>query len=191
MILYVNACVRAESRTNRLAKALLNKLGAFEEVRLTDLEIQPLNEESLNYREAQIGKQNYDDGIFHLPKQFAEADVIVVSAPYWDGQFPAILKTYLENIYAIGIVTKYNEDGLPQGLCKAKKLYYITTAGGRYNPRFSFDYIDYLVKNMFGIKETELICAEYLDIVGNDAEEILSKVIRNIDSCFDAAQVHL
>ena len=38
MILYVNACVRTESRTNRLAKALLAKLGAFEEVRLTDLE---------------------------------------------------------------------------------------------------------------------------------------------------------
>ena len=36
--------------------------------------------------------------------------------------------------------------------------------------------------NMFGIKETELICAEYLDIEGNDVEEILSKVISNINS---------
>ncbi len=35
-------------------------------------------------------------------------------------------------------------------------------------------------KNMFGIKETELIYAEYLDIEGNDAEKILSKAIRNI-----------
>lgn len=181
MILYVNACVRTESRTNRLAKALLNQFGVFEEVKLTDIELKPLNQERLDYRTAQIEKGNYDDSIFKLSNQFAEADLIVVSAPYWDGQFPAILKIYIENIYSLGIVTKYDENGCPQGLCKAKKLYYVTTAGGRYNPRFSFDYIDYLVKNMFGIKETELIYAEYLDIEGNDAEEILSEVISNID----------
>ena len=40
MVLYINACVRAESRTDRLAKALLNKFGAFDEVKLTDIEIQ-------------------------------------------------------------------------------------------------------------------------------------------------------
>lgn len=181
MVLYINACVRTESRTNRLAKALLKKFEVFEEVKLTDMELKPLNEERLDYRTAQIEKRNYDDSIFKLSNQFAEADLIVVSAPYWDGQFPAILKTYIENIYSIGIVTKYDENGRPQGLCKAKKLYYVTTAGGKYDPRFSFDYIDYLVKNMFGIKETELICAEYLDIEGNDAEEILSKVISSID----------
>ena len=181
MVLYINACVRAESRTDRLAKALLSKFGAFEEVKLTDIELEPLNEERLDYRNAQIEKQNYNDSIFKLSKQFAEADLIIVAAPYWDGQFPAVLKTYMENVYSIGIVTKYDENGCPQGLCNAKKLYYVTTAGGKYDPRFSFDYIDYLVKNMFGIKETELIYAEYLDIEGNDAEEILSAAISNID----------
>ena len=184
MILYINACIRTESRTNRLAKALLDKLGTYEEVRLTDMEIKPLNEERLDYRAAQIEKQNYNDRIFKLSKQFAQADLIIISAPYWDGQFPAILKTYIENIYSIGIVTKYDEYGKPQGLCKAKKLYYVTTAGGRYNPRFSFDYIDYLVKNMFGIQETELIYAEYLDIEGNDAKKILSQAISDIDERF-------
>lgn len=49
MILYVNACVRTQSRTNRPAKALLNKFGAFEEVRLTDMELKPLNEERPDY----------------------------------------------------------------------------------------------------------------------------------------------
>ncbi len=184
MVLYLNASVRIESRTNRLAKALLNKLGAFEEVKLTDMELKPLDEERLNYREAQIAEKNYSDHIFDLSKQFAQADLIVIAAPYWDGQFPAVLKTYLENIYCIGIVSKYDAEGCPQGLCRAKKLYYVTTAGGRYNPRFSFDYIDYLAKNMFGIPKTELICARYLDIEGNDAEEILAKAMSEIDSSF-------
>lgn len=181
MILYVNACVRKESRTNRLAKTLLERLGDYEEVRLIEKELLPLNEERLDYRSAQIEKQNYEDRIFELPKQFAEADLIVVSAPYWDGQFPAVLKTYIENIYLTGIVSKYDENGCPKGLCKAKKLYYVTTAGGQYDPRFSFDYLDYLVKTMFGIRETELICAEYLDIKGNNAEEILSRAIDKIE----------
>lgn len=38
-------------------------------------------------RTTQIEKQNYDDGIFELSKQFAEADLIVVSVPYWAGSF--------------------------------------------------------------------------------------------------------
>lgn len=50
MILYINACVRTESRTDRLARAVLSKLGAFEEVKLTDMEMKPLNEERLDYR---------------------------------------------------------------------------------------------------------------------------------------------
>lgn len=184
MILYINACVRTRSRTDKLAGALLHKLGAFEEVKLTGMPLEPLNDERLEYRLAQTEKGNFEDEVFRLAKQFAAADLIVVSAPYWDGQFPAILKTYIENIYTIGIVTEYDEHGHPRGLCRAKKLYYVTTAGGHYNAAFSFDYIDYLVKNMFGIKETELICAEYLDIEGNDAEEILATAIRNIEERF-------
>ncbi len=52
----------------------------------------------------------------NFSKQFAKADRIVISAPYWDGQ-------------------------------------------------------------LFGIKETELIYAEYLDIEGNNAAKILAETI--------------
>ncbi len=179
-ILYVNSCVRKESRTDRLSKVLLNKLGAYEEERLTDIDIKPLNEERLNYRMSQQEKGNYKDKIFDLAKRFAEADVIVISAPYWDGQFPAILKIYLENIYAIGVVTAYGPDGGPQGLCKAKKLYYVSTAGGNFDPRFSYDYVSSLVKEMFGIPETELIYAENLDMEGNDPESILAEAMNKL-----------
>ncbi len=66
MVLYINACIRSESRTNRLAKALLDKLGVFEKVKLTDMELKTLHEERLDYRAAQIEKRNYDDRIFEL-----------------------------------------------------------------------------------------------------------------------------
>lgn len=180
MILYVNACVRTGSRTDRIARAFLEKLGGYEEITLTDMELKPLNEERLNKRTALIDSGDYSDPMFSLAKQFASADLIVVAAPYWDGSFPAILKTYIENIYVTGIVSKYAEDGTPVGLCKARKLYYVTTAGGPYIPEFSYGYLEALSKFMLGIKETELIFAENLDIWGSDPEAIVAEAIRNL-----------
>lgn len=180
MILYINACPRNDSRTDILAKALLGTIGEYTEVKLTSLNLKPLDDERLARRTALIAQQNYDDEMFSLSKQFALADEIVISAPYWDGSFPAVLKTYIENIYVTGIVSKYGENGAPVGLCRAKKLYYVTTAGGPYNPNFSYDYIRFLAINMFGIKETELVFTEFMDIVGNDPDAILKKKIDEI-----------
>lgn len=181
-ILYINSCIREESRTDKLAKVLLAKLGPYNEVILEKANIKPLNRERLDHRTALLEKGDLTDESFMLAKQFADADVIVISAPYWDTSFPAVLKTYIENIYVIGIVTEYGEDGLPVGLCKADKLYYVTTAGGPYEPEYSYGYIKKLALNRFGIKDVELIFAENLDLVGNDPDEILQAAINEIDS---------
>ena len=47
MTLYINACARPGSRTDRLARALLATLGDYEELRLYDLPLLPLNAERL------------------------------------------------------------------------------------------------------------------------------------------------
>lgn len=180
MVLYINACVRTESRTDRIARALLKKLGAFEELKLTDMGLKPLDEAGLNRRTELLSAGNYDDPMFDLAKQFASADTIVISAPLWDGSFPAILKTYVENIYITGIVSKYGEDGVPIGLCKAGKLYYVTTAGGPNMPQFGYGYFEALAKGVLGIGETEMICAENLDIFGNDPEAIVAEAIEKL-----------
>jgi len=181
MILYINCCVREESRTERLARAVLNNLGGeYTQLRLYDEKPQPLDKEKLEYRTALIDKGDYSDKIFDYAKQFAEADIIVISAPYWDLSFPAVLKNYIENIYVTGIVSAYGEDGMPIGLCKATELYYVTTAGGPYDSTYSYGYIENLCKNFFGILSTHLIKAEMLDIVGNDAEEILNSAINSL-----------
>ena len=122
----------------------------------------------------------YDDTMFDYAKQFAAADVIVIAAPFWDLSFPAILKIYLENIYVTGIVSQFGADGKPCGLCRAKKLYYVTTAGGQYTPDYSYEYVKELATVHFGIKETELIKAEMLDVEGYDPEEIVRNTIRHI-----------
>ena len=180
MILYINACMRGESRTDRIAKALLQKLGGdYAEVKLSGA-FAPLTEEMLARRTALIEAGDYSDPMFAAAKQFAAADEIVVAAPFWDYSFPADLKVYFENIYVTGLVSRYGPDGMPVGLCSAKKLYYVTTAGGPYVPAFSYDWVKALAQFAFGIPETELISAEMLDVDGFDAEKIVADTIAKL-----------
>jgi len=182
MILYVNACVREGSRTQKIASALLEKLGGkYEEVRLAGEGFCPLSDDMLKKRTDLIAKRDYSDPMFSAAKKFALADVIVIAAPYWDLSFPAVLKTYLENIYVTGIVSEYGPDGIPHGLCRAGSLYYVTTSGGPYMPDFSYDYVKGLAAHCFGIRKTSLIKAEMLDVQGFDADGIVKDAILSLD----------
>lgn len=179
-ILYVNCCVRDESRTNRVAQALLHKMNQeYEELKLYEENLTPLTKETLEKRTQFIENRDYSSPMFKYAKQFAKADIVVISAPYWDLSFPAELKIYIENIYVTGITSRYGANGVPIGLCKAKKLYYVTTAGGSYPPDYSYDYIKDLAK-CFGIMETELIKVEMLDVDGVCADDFVSKAINNM-----------
>ena len=178
-VLYINACARKSSRTARLAGALLNKLGGDrEEVFLPEAGLVPVNEEIILKRDAAQRTGDYSDALFSYAKQFAAADAIVIAAPYWDLSFPSSLKVYFENIYVQGIVTRFHADGTQEGLCKAKRLYYVTTAGGKLETKYGYEYVRTLVTECFGVRETELLSAEMLDIDGFDAEEILAAAMR-------------
>jgi len=181
MILYVNACVRGESRTDRIARVLLGRLGGKqEEVRLSEDTPEPLSAKRLARRTALIERGDYADPMFRYARQFQRADTIVIAAPYWDLSFPAVLRTYLENVYVTGLVSEYTPEGIPHGLCRARKLWYVTTAGGPYVPDFSYDYIRSLATRCFGIPETELVFAEMLDVEGFDAETIVRETADRI-----------
>lgn len=180
MTLYINCCVRSGSRTDRLAKAVLDKMGEYTELYLPAEDIKPLSEEMLEKRTALLAEGKFGDPMLKYARQFASADRIVIAAPFWDGSFPSLLKVYIENIYAVGIVSRYSETGMPVGMCRAEELVYVTTAGGPYFPEFSFGYIKALAENCFGIKNTRLIKAEMLDIDGMDAEKILLEAIQNV-----------
>lgn len=181
MTLYINACVRKNSRTDELARELLRQLDPeFRERKLAEEPLSVLSDERLEYRTKQIEEGNFDDPMFAYAREFASADKIVISAPYWDLSFPAILRMYIENIYVTGIVSRYGEDGIPQGLCRAESLYYVTTAGGPYDPRYSYEYLKELCTECFGIRDVHLLKAEMLDVVGSDVAGILQDAKRKI-----------
>lgn len=172
-ILFVNACVRENSRTLDMAKIVLEKLNnAYTEVNLQKTDLKPLNRESLEKREELVLQGNFSDKMFSLAKDFAAADKIVIAAPYWDLAFPALLKIYLEQITVSGITFRYAK-GVPQGLCRAKRLIYVTTAGGIIYDNFGFEYVKALAQKLYGIDEVLFFKAENLDIDGNDVNNIL------------------
>ena len=175
MILLINACVRKESRTKRLADALIEKLDReIEEVKLWEADFPEVDEAFLEKRDALITGKEWSDPMFDLAKQFAAAETIVVATPYWDLSFPAALKQYFEQINVTGITFRYTPDGVPEPLCKAKRLFYVTTAGGTFVPEeFGFGYVKMLARSFYGIEDVKIIKAVGLDTDGADSEGIM------------------
>ena len=173
--LFINACVRENSRTLVLAKKILSDIsGEITEVNLNRENLAPLKRELLEKRENLIKSENMNDPIFDHARQFANADEIVIAAPFWDLSFPAILKAYMERITVSGITFEYI-NGRPHGLCKAKKLTYVTTSGGRIVMDFGYAYIKAMAKNFYGIGETKAYMAMNLDVNMITAHELLTK----------------
>lgn len=175
MILFINACVKKESRTLRLARCLLSQLnGTYEEVKLNEIDFPVSDQAFLNRRDSLIAARDYVDSMFKLAKQFAGADEIVIAAPYWDLSFPASLKQYIEQINVLGITFSYTPEGTPLGLCNAKRLTYVMTAGGTFVPEeYGYGYVKTLAQSFYGIPEVRLIKATGLDIDGADVESIM------------------
>lgn len=182
MILLVNACVRKDSRTKRLADALIEKLdGEVEEVKLWEAVLPAADEAFLKKRDALIAGEEWSHPGFKLARQFAAAETIVVAAPYWDLSFPAVLKQYFEQVNVTGITFHYAPEGLPETLCKAKRLFYVMTAGGTFAPdEYGFGYVKALAKSFYGIEDIRLIKAVGLDIDGADVEGIMEKAMREV-----------
>lgn len=128
-LVLIDCCIRRQdSRTRALAKPLVEALSDRYEVAVIDLTRDapvPVTEELFRLR-SQYGLTSRDRDMGTL---VAEADRIVIAAPFWDMSFPAALKTFMERISACGLTFADNPDGTTRGLCKAEKLLYITTRG--------------------------------------------------------------
>lgn len=176
-ILFVNACPRPESRSLELAKHVLECLeGETEEIKLFENGPEALDWERLQLRDKLIEEKDFAHPMLCWARQFAEADTIVIAAPYWDLMFPAVLRAYLENVTVTGLTFYYSEKGIPTSLCKAKMLVYVSSAGGyAAGNNFGYEYVKALANNLYGIEDVHCIMAEGLDIWGADVDEIMKQ----------------
>lgn len=192
-VLFVNGCVRENSRTLELARHLLKLLSSdlagvgdfaessplvVEELELAQLNLSGHSRESLVERDRLLQSRDFHHEMFDYAHQFASADVIVVAAPYWDLSFPAIVKTYIENICVSGITFDY-EGAVPVGMCRAKKFYYVTTAGGPIFCDYGYSYWESVCKSFFDIQETCCIKAEGLDMMAPDQVPLELKRVKD------------
>ncbi len=180
-ILFINAAARKESRTLRLAKHLLEKLGSYDEIRLYEADFPKTDEKFLSMRDKAF-ENGYKDSVFDMARQFCDAETIVIAAPYWDLSFPAVLKQYLEHINVVGLTFGY-ENGMPKSLCSVRRVYYVQTAGGMVvSDEYGFGYVKKFFELFYQVGEFELIKAQGLDIIGNDPEKILEDAAAQIDN---------
>lgn len=185
-ILFINACPRPQSRTLLLAQEILPRLnGSIEELDLYREDLLPLDLKQLERRNLLISANNFDDPMFRYARQFADADQIVIAAPYWDLAFPSIVRIYFEHITVTGLTFAYSPEGIPFGLCRVRRLAYITTAGGPVGDlNLGYDYVKAICSKFYGIPETVCIKAENLDIQGAPVDQILQETVRRIPESF-------
>lgn len=184
-ILFINACIRPDSRTLELAKYLLSFLeGEVEEVNLEQEQIPPLNTERLKYRQELLASERFDDPMLRYGQQFKQADTIVIAAPFYDFSFPSALKAWFEAIANVGLTFYYDEFEQPQTMCRAKRVYYVTTAGSEFVPTFGFEYVKTMFENFYHIHEAHCFYAQKLDLLASDPVKIMAQAKEKIRENF-------
>ncbi len=180
-VLFINGCVRGEhSRTLEIANVYIQELkkqGAFTlvERNLCREKPQYMTDKSFHPK---TGKQ--EDSTSELAKEFAAADEIILAAPFWEFMFPAVVSCYFEEVSAVGTTFNYTPEG-SVGLCKARSLTYIYTAGDCLcdEDRISEKFMLRLAK-LYGIPSCSFISVDGLDIETNDAQALVDGVCNKI-----------
>lgn len=128
-LVVIDACVRQDqSRTWRIAEPIVDALMKRYETtvyHLPEMEyIVPLNPGTFKER----GNGETPQWAVDCAKTIAEADRILIAAPFWDMSFPAVLKAFIEqtSLYDITFADNGKEC---VGLCKCETVLYITTRG--------------------------------------------------------------
>lgn len=127
-LIVIDACMRdEESRTKKILEPIQAELGKryeIEKITLDGDDYQAVGRKVL----AERCNGYVPEEIVEQAKRIAAADRLVIAAPFWDMNFPAILKVFIENMSLFDITFKDNGTSC-EGLCKCEKVLYITTRG--------------------------------------------------------------
>lgn len=127
-LVVIDACVRqSDSRTLRIAEPIIDALSKrYKIIRydLPEMDIVPLNPGLF----AERGEGEIPAWAKKAATAIANADRILIAAPFWDMSFPAVLKCFFEQTSLFDIT--FTDNGKTcVGLCKSPKVLYITTRG--------------------------------------------------------------
>lgn len=180
-LMYIDACVRGEeSRTRKIAMPLLKELEKryqIQHVDITALNWKPIDRETCMKRSA----GQFDETVMAYARQLADADRIVIAAPFWDMSFPSVLKVFLELMSVSEVAFRYGEKGLA-GCCKAEKMLYITTRGSEIATGAPLEQATSYLKALgwlWGIHQVICVSAQGTDMV--DPETLEARLQKAIE----------
>lgn len=184
-MLVIDCCPRGEdSATRRYYQAYLEAAAPerVEMVELARLGLRPLDWETLALRDRLSAEGRFDHVLFHLARQFRDAEEILIAAPFWDLSFPSLLKVYLEQVSVAGLTFGYTQEEQCVGHCRARRLLYFSTCGGYVGEEhLGFAYVKALGA-MLGIPECVPYILEGLDIDPAQRETVLAEGILRLRS---------
>lgn len=185
-LIFIDACMRAGSRTKRIARPIIEELRKRYSVETVDLtkNIYPVTD---NYT-----LEDRNQGVFptehvDLAKRIAAADRIVIAAPFWDMSFPSALKVFFENMSLFGITFDTNDKEC-YGLCKAEKVMYITSRGMNISTGDPLEQATPYIKalsHLWGWGELTVVAAQNMDYSSTDEIEdrIKAAVAEGLEIC--------
>lgn len=171
-LVIIDSCMRAESRTRRILNAAREVLSTRYDIEIIDVNaagLLPLTPEGLEERTSGIVPEQ----TLSLAKTIAAADRLVVAAPFWDMSFPAALKAFFENMSLYGVTFEDNGQTCV-GLCKCKKVMYITTRGMDIetgSPREQGSSYLMALSTLWGLGEVTTVAAKNLDYLSPEKVE--------------------
>ena len=171
-LVIIDSCMRAESRTRRILNAAKEVLSTRYDIEIIDVNaagLLPLTPAGLEERTSGIVPEQ----TLSLAKTIASADRLVVAAPFWDMSFPATLKAFFENMSLYGVTFEDNGHTCV-GLCKCKKVMYITTRGMDVetgSPREQGSSYLMALSTLWGLGEVTTVAAKNLDYLSTDEVE--------------------
>ena len=181
-VLAIDCCIRGSaSRTRRILEAFLgglNEACRVEYLRLDEENLSAMSGAFFEQRQRLLEEGRLDHPRFRYAHQFAQADEIVIAAPFWDLSFPALLKVYIEQLCVEGITFRTGQDGLC-GTCAANNMIFLTTRGGNFENsplEMGSRYMD-AMHAFFGIGNYCCIAVDDLDTGAVDPEAVLAKAM--------------
>ena len=180
-LIFIDACMRAGSRTRRIASPIMAELGKKYSVETVDLtrNIYPVaDNHTLEDRNQGIVPVEHAA----LAKKIAAADRIVIAAPFWDMSFPSALKVFFENMSLFGVTFDTNDKEC-YGLCKAEKVMYITSRGMNISTGDPLEQATPYIKalsHLWGWGELSVVAAQNMDYSSaEEREERIAKAVED------------
>lgn len=187
-IFYIDSCLRSGSNTKVIADTLIDRLSEryeVETIKLSDYDFPIVKDDILNERSNGYVPEEY----VQIARKIADADRLVIAAPFWDMSFPSVLKVFFENMSLFNVTFASNEKEC-YGLCKAEKVLYVTTRGMNIKTGDEMEQATPYIKaisRLWGLGELHVIAAENIDYsTPEQIEEKIQNAIKEGEALCDA-----